>query len=146
MPICPFFKKLGIRLLKVLRIPSPLMSLSSAYYVKHHLLASWNLYLLTDFKAQFWFLWFGMDFSLKSINLFNNFQFQQFLSGWGFILVKINLLMQRKILYCFNAPSNAGYCCGRKCQKEESNVPYADAEYEYFEQRQLPARPIGWTT
>jgi len=35
-----------------------------------------------------------------------------------------------------------GYCCGRKCQKEESNVPYADAEYEYFEQRQLPARPI----
>jgi len=36
-----------------------------------------------------------------------------------------------------------GYCCGRKCQKEESNVPYADAEYEYFEQRQLPARPLG---
>jgi len=35
-----------------------------------------------------------------------------------------------------------GYCCGRKCQKEESNVPYADAEYEYFEQRQLPARPV----
>ena len=30
--------------------------------------------------------------------------------------------------------SCAGYCCGRKCQKEESNVPYADAEYEYFEQ------------
>jgi len=39
-----------------------------------------------------------------------------------------------------------GYCCGRKCQKEESNVPYAGtkkyAEYEYFEQRQLPARPV----
>ena len=36
-----------------------------------------------------------------------------------------------------------GYCCGRKCGKEESNVPYTDAEYEYFEQRQLPARPLA---
>ena len=36
-----------------------------------------------------------------------------------------------------------GYCCGRKCGKEETNVPYTDAEYEYFEQRQLPARPLG---
>ena len=35
-----------------------------------------------------------------------------------------------------------GYCCGRKCGKEESNVPYTDAEYEYFEQRQLPPRPL----
>ena len=35
-----------------------------------------------------------------------------------------------------------GYCCGRKCGKEENNVPYTDAEYEYFEQRQLPARPL----
>ena len=35
-----------------------------------------------------------------------------------------------------------GYCCGRKCGKEETNVPYTDAEYEYFEQRQLPARPL----
>jgi len=35
-----------------------------------------------------------------------------------------------------------GYCCGRKCGKEESNVPYQDAEYEYFEQRQLPPRPL----
>ena len=41
-----------------------------------------------------------------------------------------------------NLTDCAGYCCGRKCQKDESNVPYADAEYEYFEQRQLPARPI----
>lgn len=37
----------------------------------------------------------------------------------------------------------AGYCCGRKCGKEDANVPYTDAEYEYFEQRQLPARPLG---
>jgi len=36
-----------------------------------------------------------------------------------------------------------GYCCGRKCGKEDNNVPYTDAEYEYFEQRQLPARPPG---
>jgi len=35
-----------------------------------------------------------------------------------------------------------GYCCGRKCGKDESNVPYQDAEYEYFEQRQLPPRPL----
>lgn len=34
----------------------------------------------------------------------------------------------------------SGYCCGRKCGKEESNVPYT--EYEYFEQRQLPPRPL----
>ena len=38
----------------------------------------------------------------------------------------------------------SGYCCGRKCCKDESNVPYTDAaEYEYFEQRQLPARPLA---
>lgn len=30
-----------------------------------------------------------------------------------------------------------GYCCGRKCRKnEEDNMPYPDTEYEYFEQRQ----------
>jgi len=30
-----------------------------------------------------------------------------------------------------------GYCCGRKCRKnEEDNLPYPDTEYEYFEQRQ----------
>ena len=30
-----------------------------------------------------------------------------------------------------------GYCCGRKCCKnEEDNMPYPDTEYEYFEQRQ----------
>lgn len=30
-----------------------------------------------------------------------------------------------------------GYCCGRKCRKnDEDNQPYPDTEYEYFEQRQ----------
>eukprot|EP00095_Tigriopus_kingsejongensis_P004637 maker-scaffold291_size219542-snap-gene-1.24 protein:Tk04637 transcript:maker-scaffold291_size219542-snap-gene-1.24-mRNA-1 annotation:"semaphorin-1a isoform x3" len=36
-----------------------------------------------------------------------------------------------------------GYCCGRKCRKEEDgHVPYPDTEYEYFEQRGGLARPI----
>ncbi|KAK2704735.1 semaphorin-1A-like [Artemia franciscana] len=35
----------------------------------------------------------------------------------------------------------AGYCCGKKCKKdEEDNLPYPDTEYEYFEQRQNCAR------
>lgn len=38
-----------------------------------------------------------------------------------------------------------GYCCGRRCQKDDGNVPYADADYEYFEQRQLPSRPVTHT-
>jgi len=36
----------------------------------------------------------------------------------------------------------SGFCCGRKCGKDDNNVPYQDAEYEYFEQRQLPPRPL----
>ncbi|TRY76741.1 hypothetical protein TCAL_04038 [Tigriopus californicus] len=36
-----------------------------------------------------------------------------------------------------------GYCCGRKCRKEEDgHMPYPDTEYEYFEQRGGLARPI----
>lgn len=36
-----------------------------------------------------------------------------------------------------------GYCCGRKCRKEDDlgHLPYPDTEYEYFEQRGGLARP-----
>merc|ERR1719348_2060358 len=35
-----------------------------------------------------------------------------------------------------------GYCCGRRCQKDGVSAPFADAEYEFLQRRQLPARPI----
>ena len=38
-----------------------------------------------------------------------------------------------------------GYCCGRKCRKEDGHHgghPYPDTEYEYFEQRGGLARPM----
>ncbi len=37
-----------------------------------------------------------------------------------------------------------GYCCGRKCRKDDdaAHLPYPDTEYEYFEQRGGLARPM----
>ncbi len=37
-----------------------------------------------------------------------------------------------------------GYCCGRRCRKDDRDVhlPYPDTEYEYFEQRANMARPM----
>ena len=30
----------------------------------------------------------------------------------------------------------AGHCCARRCRKDDANMPYADTDYTYFDQRQ----------
>lgn len=41
-----------------------------------------------------------------------------------------------------------GYCCGRRCRKDDDlvHIPYPDTEYEYFEQRGGLARPSTMTS